>query len=247
MFYTVSNQYTPYKEITTFDLVCPLTGEKEAMRLVLHQLLAVTPFTKVYHKKPFGVFYRASDKKDIPTSKWTPEMEAFFEQQKSVSPVPNKGWKVTLWGKIFLGIVLLVLMAIIWAIFKGVVLEPRKKQEAFTELTKLPLVGEQYKVDVPIKRYDENGKVTAIGHTGAWVEVLEVTPDSICKLLPIENLPEGTRAEDYVLEQLDAEGTFHGKFKVLDQDRITFEIQGVQSGFQVRTYGNIGNVKRKKE
>ena len=66
MFYTVSNQYTPYKEITTFDLVCPLTGEKEAMRLVLHQLLAVTPFTKVYHKKPFGVFYRASDKKDIP-------------------------------------------------------------------------------------------------------------------------------------------------------------------------------------
>ena len=65
--------------------------------------------------------------------------------------------------------------------------------------------------------------------------------------MPIENLPEGTRAEDYVLEQLDAAGTFNGKFKVLDQDRITFEIQGIQGGFQVRTYGNIENVKRKKE
>ncbi|MDO4881522.1 MAG: hypothetical protein Q3983_09595 [Capnocytophaga sp.] len=246
MFYTITNKYTPYKEITTSEIVCPLSGEIEPMKLVLHQLLVDSIFTKHYSKKPFGVYFRISDKKDIPASYWTEEMEAFFEEQKAISPVPNKGWKFSTFGKIFIGLAIFILLMISWKVFEAVAIEPFKKQNAFAELTKLPQVGDQYKIDFPTTTYDANGKATAKGVTPIWVEILQVSPDSTCVFVPIEPISKDKKIENYALEQQQEDGTFVGKFKVLDKDKITFLTSNATYGFDARTYGNIENVKRKK-
>ena len=99
MVYYFRVEYKSYYNIEVPDLLCPLSGEMEPMRLVLYQKEVETLLSKQYVKKPSGVFFRISDNKDIPTSKWTSEMEAFFEQQKVANPVPKKGLKVSWPGK----------------------------------------------------------------------------------------------------------------------------------------------------
>ena len=230
MFYSVTNKYIPYKEITTTELVCPLSGEKEPMKLVLHQLLTDSTFIKQYIKKPFGVYYRVSDKKDIPASKWTMEMEMFFEEQKALSPVPNKGWKITTFGKFFAILAIVIMLIISWKVFETIVLNPIKKNTAYSEL----------------KTYDNMGKAIAAGVSPTWVEILQVSPDSVCVFKPLETLPINVKLEKSALEQLQEDGTYVGKFQVLDKDRISFIFKDTKNGFEARTYGNIENVKRKK-
>lgn len=246
MFYSVTNKYTPYKEITTTELVCPLSGEKDPMKLVLHQLLTDSTFIKQYIKKPFGVYYRVSDKKDIPASKWTMEMEMFFEEQKALSPVPNKGWKITTFGKFFAILAIVIMLIISWKVFETIVLNPIKKNTAYSELTLMPEVGDQYKLDLPTKTYDNIGKAIAAGVSPTWVEILQVSLDSVCVFKPLETLPINVKLEKSALEQLQEDGTYVGKFQVLDIDRISFIFKDTKNGFEARTYGNIENVKRKK-
>lgn len=62
----------------------------------------------------------------------------------------------------------------------------------------------------------------------------------------MEILPINVKLEKSALEQLQEDGTYVGKFQVLDKDRISFIFKDTKNGFEARTYGNIENVKRKK-
>ena len=111
MIYFFRVEYKSYYSIEVSDLLCPLSGAVEPMRLVLYQKEAETTMSKQYVKRPSGVFFRISDNKDVPVSKWTSEMEAFFEQQKTAHPVPKKGIKLNWFGKIFIAFAIFLVLA----------------------------------------------------------------------------------------------------------------------------------------
>lgn len=245
MLFSINTNYKSYKEISVTDLVCPLSGKKEPMKLVLYQAEIKSFGIITQAKKPTGVFFSFAEKKDIPISLWTEEMEAFFHQKKTENPVPKKGIRLTLFGKIFATFSVLVLAIITWKIFSFIVIDPIKKQNAKSELLKLPEKGDQYNVYIPIKRYDSNGQVTAVGIQPTWVEVVSVSPDSTCVLLPIEQLPYGTKMEVKVAEKQRDDQTFVTKFKPITEQKISFILEGETLGFEAETFGNIENTKRK--
>lgn len=116
MVYYFRVEYKNYYNIEVPDLLCPLSGEMEPMRLVLYQKEVETLLSKQYVKKPSGVFFRISDNKDIPASKWTSEMEAFFEQQKAANPVPKKGLKVSWPGKFIIAFAIILNIGVFWLV-----------------------------------------------------------------------------------------------------------------------------------
>ena len=61
MVYYFRVEYKSYYTIEVPDLLCPLSGEMEPMRLVLYQKEVETLLSKQYVKKPSGVFFRISD------------------------------------------------------------------------------------------------------------------------------------------------------------------------------------------
>ena len=65
MIYFFRVEYKSYYSIEVSDLLCPLSGAVEPMRLVLYQKEAETTMSKQYVKRPSGVFFRISDNKDF--------------------------------------------------------------------------------------------------------------------------------------------------------------------------------------
>ena len=61
MVYYFRVEYKSYYNIEIPDLLCPLSGKMEPMRLVLYQKEVETLLSKQYVKKPSGVFFRISD------------------------------------------------------------------------------------------------------------------------------------------------------------------------------------------
>ena len=218
MIYFFRIEYKSYYSIEVSDLLCPLSGAVEPMRLVLYQKEAETTMSKQYVKRPSGVFFRISDNKDVPVSKWTPEMEAFFEQQKAAYPVPKKGIKLNWFGKIFIAFAIFLVLA-----FFG-------------------WLG--HRVGVPVTNYDSNGTATSKGSDMKWVEVQEVNPaDSTCVIRLKEELSYGAVMEPYLEKSQKDEKTFVTKFKILSDNEIEFAVKDGE-GFNARTYGSLDDVKR---
>ena len=244
MIYFFRIEYKSYYSIEVSDLLCPLSGAVEPMRLVLYQKEAETTMSKQYVKRPSGVFFRISDNKDVPVSKWTPEMEAFFEQQKTAHPVPKKGIKLNWFGKIFIAFAIFLVLAFFGWLGHALFIEHPMKENAKAELLKLPKKGEQYRVGVPVTNYDSNGKATSKGSDMKWVEVQEVNPaDSTCVIRLKEELSYGAVMEPYLEKSQKDEKTFVTKFKILSDNEIEFAVKEGE-GFSASTYGSLDDVKR---
>lgn len=244
MLYFFKIDYKNYQQIETSDLVCPLSGQREPMVLMLYKRSVKTFFYDQIVKKPSGIFFRKSDDKDIPAAKWTPEMERFFEEQKLKNPVPDARFKLTWFGKLFIAFSIFVFMMMAWQILKITVIEPDQKAKAQTELLKLPQKGQQYRVGVPTTQYDSNGKATAKGLDMRWIEIQDVNPkDSTCTIMLIEELAYGAKMDAHIEKAQQSDKTFKTKFKILSENEIEFSV-GEGEGFRAFTYGNLENVKR---
>ena len=244
MVYYFRVEYKNYYNIEVPDLLCPLSGKMEPMRLVLYQKEVETLLSKQYVKKPSGVFFRISDNKDIPASKWTSEMEVFFEQQKVANPVPKKGLKVSWPGKFIIAFAIILILAFFGWLGYTLFIKKPMQENAKAELLQLPKKGEQYRVGVPVTNYDSNGKATSKGSDMRWVEVQEVnSADSTCVIRLMEELSYGAVIEPHVQKAQKDEKTFVTKFKILSDNEIEFAVKDGE-GFNARTYGSLDNVKR---
>lgn len=250
MFIFVRTDYNAYKQIPVSTLVNPLSGVPEAMKLVLYQ-----PKTKtttigsitVYSPKATGTFFTA-DGKDIPTSKWTDEMERFFEQQKSLYPVPHKGWKLSLLAKLAILAALAFVLACIFFLGKALLIDKPKKDTIKAAIAQPILTGEQYNIS------SYNPATQKTGYF--WVRVAQADAASKTYRLCLtgETSGEGFTVPDHLIEMTDADQCFNSQLikrgnPHVDDDELQFRIGHSTEWLYVKTYAfdKVEQFKRKPE
>lgn len=202
MFILVQTDYNAYKKIPVSTLINPLSGKNEAMELVLYQPRTKTSAigsVTAYSPKATGTFFTAGGK-DIPTSKWTDEMERFFEQQKMLHPVPNKGWQFSLLAKLNMLAVLAFFLAGIFFLGKALLVDKPRKDAIKAAIAQPVQVGEQYNISsynsatqkngyfwVRVAQADDAQKTYKLCITGETNGVGFTVPDEVLKLADANN------------------------------------------------------------
>lgn len=240
----IENNYVPYKEIEVNNLVCPLSGQTEPMKLVLYQLEVKQNLGTSYKKKPTGTYHQIATGETISAAKWTPEMEAFFEKSKRENPVSKvKFLKLNWMGKIFLGVGVL---SISWLIISigMVLLEKQEKQAGAKIFYEMPKVGDEYHIGIPVTKYNNEGVATASGFESSWAEVTKVSPDSICELRFVIKIPKLSKIDENILNQKIGEDTYRVKWKPKKEESQIFFALPKGSGFTSSYIGEIERVKR---
>lgn len=249
MFYQVTTTYTP---LTTHqvELFSPLSGRVESLTLTLYIQEINNSFVIKRSKKPMGVFQETASEREIPASHWTQEMVDYYESVAGRTLVPHAGRKLSTWGKIWLGLFIALLLVFAGIAVKTFTVDKWQKENAIEEVLKKPVVGDEYRIGLPVTVYDASGKPTASGSELLWCKILSVEPGDIdIYRLKIEGeLPEGTVFTDTFSAVLDSEGTFHATLDIEQQTsswpKISFLPIGGHEKYSVFFYGTIENAKR---
>lgn len=106
--YSVSYEEKPLHSQSHEDLLCPVTGQIEPMRLQLYAKHSNSyALWRRVRKAPVGRFFRAEDGREIEERYWTADMKRVHDIAIKGNPVKEASTSLTLWGKF----VLLLLLA----------------------------------------------------------------------------------------------------------------------------------------
>lgn len=105
--YSVSNEEKPLHSQSHEDLLCPVTGQVEPMRLQLYakHSNSYSLWRKV-RKAPVGRFFRSEDGREIEERYWTADMKRVHDIAIKGNPVKEASTSLTLWGKFVLCLLL---------------------------------------------------------------------------------------------------------------------------------------------
>ncbi|MDO5607131.1 MAG: hypothetical protein Q4G08_01625 [Capnocytophaga sp.] len=217
-----SNHGTPVKEIAVENLRCPLSNKVESMTLVLEKAeVYIWPLLKVVKKNYEGLYIQDATGSVVKRQYWTAEMHHFFREAATGNlPVENAGTKWTLFGKIWLAIIIGLVMFVAVDMTYEKLIKGSAKKELYAELGAFPQVGDRYYGSINI--LDSQGRVVTNGYT--WVKIIETNAqDSTVDLqlstgqaLTTPN-PKGADSEHF------SEEKYHVKFNNSNKYWIHFE------------------------
>lgn len=176
---TVSEDYILYQQLQTNDLVCPQSQMREPMQLDLYYKHISTSMADNIKKKPMPVFYRPGDSLEIAKKDWTHEMKRFVAEQIKKYPVPNAGFRLTTFGKIWIGITVAAFLTIAAIITKIIWFNAPTTNNNKANFFNLSQPGDRYYGSFFDENYQDHQRKDAY----TWIQVETVNAkDSICKI-----------------------------------------------------------------
>lgn len=120
--FSLTLEEKPLHSQTHQDMLCPLTGKVEPMRLQLYsQHICSYGIFKRIPRRPSARFFRIEDEQEIDAKYWTGEMrQAYDTAVRGNTPVVGSGVQVTTYGKVVIvfllaAVSLLVYRAYSWS------------------------------------------------------------------------------------------------------------------------------------
>lgn len=122
----------------------------------------------IYTKKTFGEYWDTIEHKKIPKRLWTPEMKAFYKEKALETPKPPYFYKITIFGWIFL----LLMLAVLGMVVYDAVKPPLPKPDTYVAMEQAPAEDDIYFGKYEI--YKEKGNPLGAEIRFGWFKVLKV-------------------------------------------------------------------------
>lgn len=240
MIFSIVSTYEKYSEIDVESMLNPQTNKQEPMVLELYQKkVNHGNLITQYISKPTAVYVSTETKESIPIAMWTEEMEQFYQENYPAHPVPNRGLRMG-WGLKFTFFVLLALVAVI--AYKSI-----GNKSDMSEFTKLPVVGNEYKLWLPVVNLDADGNVVSQGIEATWCKVLKTNDaDSTLTVGVLEPFGKDKAIPSDYQDVIEPDDTMLLKFQVKENHRVEFYFVRNLSLAPISLHylGNIDDVKR---
>lgn len=153
------------------DLLCPLSGQVEPMKLQLYEVEKKHLFYHRIYRVPSAKFFQVEGEREIAPSYWTSEMNAAYKTAlKSGTPVANRHFTVTLMGKVCAVLTLVLLFILGGLIAKHYWFDLPRQERLESQILSLPKVDDYYYVAVEDLQHEGQTPLRAY----SWAKVIEV-------------------------------------------------------------------------
>lgn len=162
---------TPLHSELHQDMLCPISGQVEPMKLQLYSVEKKhLLFHKIY-KRPSAKFIQVQTGQEIAEEHWTTQMRTAYKSAiKAGSPVAGRGCTLTLLGKIALGLLTTLFLFLAFVIAKHYWIDVPRAEALRSEVKRIPDKGDLYFVYIEDLQYEPGKALKA----KAWAKVTDV-------------------------------------------------------------------------